>query len=165
MTSTNALAIAGATLYGTLVHPSTFAPSCDAYAPAPAPQGSTYFNAASAPSVLADRHISTLFAPLAAYATNPYPLSFYKNFTNQPSFADGSTCDNMVRLFNTSVSSPPYAPVFVEGSVSAKLEPFDTSQERVWRSVFGVRLATAFIEYNYESCQSLKGYSGTGSGD
>ena len=82
-----------------------------------------------------------------------FPLEFFKNVTNQPIFADGKTCDNMVRLFNTSVTTSIET---VIGTVRAKIPPF--SEEKVWQGVQGIRLDSAFIENNYLPCESFRGY-------
>ena len=87
-----------------------------------------------------------------------FPLEFFKNFTNQPTFADGKTCDNMIRLFNTSVTTAPNRIERVKGTVRANLQPFSSEQE--WTNVYGLRMDTAFIENNYLSCESFRGYTG-----
>lgn len=80
--------------------------------------------------------------------------------TNQPTFANGSTCDNMIRLFNLSMSTGAYEPVPVRGSVRANIAPFQSEGE--WTGVYGVQVATPFIENNYLDCRAMQGYAGTG---
>ncbi|OCL12983.1 hypothetical protein AOQ84DRAFT_385718 [Glonium stellatum] len=162
ITSTNVIAIDGSEAYGTNTFPATFEPSCDAYESVtfPAPPGTTFFSATSV--VPGAANLTILFSTLHT-SSSPYPLGFFKNITNQPSFANGLTCDNMIRLFNTSLSAPPYPHTHVKGNVRAAIPPF--SGEKEWSDVFGIRIDTAFIENNYLSCQSLQGYSGTGPGD
>jgi hypothetical protein len=149
MTAGHDIALKGAMDYGTHTFPAVFDPPCDAYhhPPSSAP-GTTSFSAQSADAGVAA--ISTLFAPSTE---ETYSLQFFKNITNQPTFADGKTCDNMIRLFNTSVTT---SIELVKGSVQAKIPPFETAQE--WTDVEGIRLDSAFIENNYLPCENFRGY-------
>lgn len=153
MTSTNLIALKGAADYGTNVYPATFKPECNAYASTSTP-GTTTFSSKSV--VLDNASFSSQFATTTE---ERYPLSYFKNVTNQPMFADGKTCDNMIRLFNTSVTTAPNRIDTVMGSVKANFAPF--KGEKTWKGVYGLRLDTAFIENNYLPCESLRGY-GTG---
>jgi len=83
--------------------------------------------------------------------------------TNQPTFADGLSCDNQINLFNTTLSTGENAPVGVRGEIMMKAPyiPTDTT----FRAVYGIKVDIAFIENNQLPCSSLKGYSGTGPGD
>ncbi|KZM27443.1 uncharacterized protein EKO05_0010688 [Ascochyta rabiei] len=149
MTAHHDTALKGALDYGTAVFPAQFDPPCDAYRRAP--HGRTSFAASAVDGKAA---VSTLFAPTTAPPL--YPLNFFKNVTNQPTFADGKTCDNMIRLFNTSVTTGIES---VRGRVRAKIAPF--GEERVWEGVEGVRLDSAFIENNYLPCEGFRGYGGS----
>lgn len=80
--------------------------------------------------------------------------------TNQPTFANGSSCDNMIRLFNSSMSRGAYEPVFVKGRVTANLAPLEGKVE--WDGVYGVQVATPFIENNYLDCRAMRGWQGIG---
>lgn len=100
-------------------------------------------------------------AQLSHAALNPYPLELYKNITNQPTFANASSCDNMIRLFNTTMTAGTHAPVYVSGRIRARAFPFQET-EKEWTNVYGVQVATPFIENNYLECRSMRGYSGTG---
>lgn len=155
MTSDNDIALKGAMDYGTNTFPASFEPGCDAYRAVPNSKkpGTTYFSAKSLEPGAAS--IATLFSTTEE---EMFPLDFFKNFTNQPTFADGKTCDNMIRLFNTSVTTAPNRIERVKGTVRANLPPFSGEQE--WRNVYGLRMDTAFIENNYLSCESFRGYSG-----
>ena len=84
-----------------------------------------------------------------------YPLSFFRNTTNQPTFADGKTCDNRIRFFNTSVTTQKGIER-VQGTVRARIWPLEG--EREWRGVGGVRFGSAFVENNYLSCEDFRGY-------
>lgn len=168
MTADHEIALKGALDYGTHVYPSSFTPACDAYAPVPSASvaGTTFFSAQSVsdspssntssfssdPSSYAS--ITSVFAPSSS---SPFPLSFYKNFTNQPTFADGKTCDNMIRLFNTSVTLVPNGIESVVGTVRARIFPFGGERQE-WRGVHGVRMDTSFIENNYLPCEGFRGY-------
>lgn len=148
------LAIKGAKDYGTNISEAVFDPPCDAYKPANhGKRGATFWEGKSAGSDGA--YLSTVFSPTKKEL---FPFEFFKNFTNQPSFANGSTCDEMVRLFNSSVSNAPYGIQPVKGTVRANLAPF--SGEKEWKHVYGIRLDSVFIENNYLNCQTLQGYSG-----
>ncbi|KAI8931621.1 hypothetical protein NX059_011273 [Plenodomus lindquistii] len=153
ITANNSVAIDGAADYGTNVYPALFHPECDAYAPTSSP-GTTTFSSRSV--ALGNASFDTIFAKTPQEL---YPLSFFKNVTNQPMFADGKTCDNMIRLFNTSLTTAPYGIDQVIGSVKANIAPF--KEMKTWSGVYGLRLDTAFIENNYLPCESLRGY-GTG---
>ncbi|PSN75456.1 hypothetical protein BS50DRAFT_541496 [Corynespora cassiicola Philippines] len=155
MTAGHDIALKGAADYGTNVFPSVFEPGCDAYKSVPHSKkpGTTYFSARSRESGAAS--LTTLFS---STDKELFPLQFFKNFTNQPTFADGKTCDNMIRLFNTSVTTAPNKIEPVMGTVRVNIPPFTSEQE--FRNVYGVRLDTAFIENNYLSCESFRGYSG-----
>jgi len=92
---------------------------------------------------------------------NPYPLELFKNITNQPTFANASTCDNMIRWFNTSMSVGEFAPAPVLGRIRANAFPYEGT-EKEWTAVYGVQVATPFIENNYLDCRTMAGYVGTG---
>ena len=152
MTSNHEIALKGAGDYGTNTFPATFEPGCDAYKAVSNSKtpGTTYFRASSLEGA---ESLSTLFAPTEAEA---FPFEFFKNATNQPTFADGKTCDNMIRLFDTSVSMAPNRIERVVGTVRAHIHPFTGEQE--WREVHGLRLDSAFVENNYLDCESFRGY-------
>jgi hypothetical protein len=152
MTADHEIALKGAGDYGTNTFPASFEPGCDAYKAVPNAKqpGTTYFHASSLEGA---ESISTLFS---STEQELFPLEFFKNTTNQPTFADGKTCDNMIRLFDTSLSTAPNQIERVIGTVKANIHPFSSEQE--WRSVYGLRLDSAFIENNYLSCESFRGY-------
>lgn len=154
MSAGHDIAIKGAADYGTNVFAATFDPECDAYRAVPTAKapGTTYF---SARSVSGAEGLTTTFSPTQEEV---FPLSFFKNFTNQPTFADGKTCDNMIRMFNTSLTTAPNGIERVKGNVRARIHPF--AREREWTGVYGLRMDTAFIENNYLSCEEFRGYDG-----
>lgn len=148
MTAGHSIALKGARDYGTNAFPASFDPACDAYRSVPdQPVGTTKFEARD---VHGEAHVSTLFEKSEGWT---YPLQFFMNVTNQPTFADGKTCDNMIRLFNTSVTREIET---VRGSVKARIPPL--REERVWDGVEGIRFDSAFIENNYLPCENFKGY-------
>jgi hypothetical protein len=153
MTAGHDIALNGAMEYGTVTHPATFDPGCDAYRSVPNSKkpGTTYFSAKS--SEVGAASLSTLFS---STEVEMYPLSFFKNFTNQPTFADGKTCDNMIRMFNTSVTTAPNKIQPVKGTVRVNLFPF--SGEMEFKGVYGLRMDTAFLENNYLPCENFRGY-------
>ncbi|KAF2439397.1 hypothetical protein P171DRAFT_457974 [Karstenula rhodostoma CBS 690.94] len=154
MSAGHDIALKGAADYGTNVFPAFFDPGCDAYSAVPHAEkpGTTYF---SGRSLNGAEGITTLFS---STEDELFPLSFFQNFTNQPTFADGKTCDNMIRLFNTSVTTAPNGIERVKGTVRANIHPFGEEQE--WSGVYGLRMDTAFIENNYLSCEDFRGYDG-----
>ncbi|KAH6629143.1 hypothetical protein C7974DRAFT_376024 [Boeremia exigua] len=93
----HSIAVGGAREYGTEVLESEFAPACDAYASVAGAPGATTFEAVAEAGAA---YVRTRFEK----AEGGVGLEFFRNVTNQPSFADGRSCDNMVRLFNTSVT-------------------------------------------------------------
>lgn len=155
------MAIAGAGEYGTTVYPSTFDPECNAYESTES--GATYLKIAGGDSN--DVFIDTLFEANEPFKLNPgtFPMQFFVNATNQPSFGDGTICDEYVRFFDTEISQGEHAAVPVTGTVRAKLNVF--AEEMTWENAVGVRVDTAFIEGHLVSCEGLKGYTGTGEQD
>lgn len=152
MSAGHEIALKGAADYGTNTFPATFEPGCDAYKAVPDARmpGTTYFRASS---VQGAESLSTLFS---STEEEMFSMEFFKNATNQITFADGKTCDNMIRLFDTSVTTAPNTIERVVGTVRANIYPF--SKEHEWRSVHGIRLDSAFIENNYLPCESFRGY-------
>jgi hypothetical protein len=160
MSAENVIALSGAADYGTTVFPSAFDPPCDAYRAAASSNttnpasGTTLLNGDSIDGGAAVR---TSFAPASAELSTPF--AFYKNVTNQPTFADGKTCDNMIRLFNTSLSTGANAIEAVQGDVTARMWPLEG--EQAWAGVEGIRFSSAFIENNYLPCEMFRGYGGS----
>lgn len=146
------IAINGSRDYGTTVYPTTFEPGCDAYSRLP--NGSTTLTGtATNTSVYASLHFSSLDQD----CTNPFPIAFYQNITNQPIFSNGTTCDQQIRLFNSTINQGDFSPVPVKGTILSNLPPLDAS---AGMDAFGILVDTPFIEHNLLDCQSLKGYSG-----
>lgn len=159
ISATVQIAIEGSRAYGTTVSAASFEPNCEAYGRTA--NGSAYFTANATDG--SNTFAMLNFSPLEAGVANPFPTEFYQNITNQPIFANGSQCDRQIRLFNSTLNQGQYAPVPVKGTISTNISPLDASQGLA--DVFGMLIDTPFIEYNGLDCQSLKGYSGTGSGD
>jgi hypothetical protein len=153
MSAGHEIALKGAADYGTNTFPAFFEPSCDAYSAVPDAKepGTTHFSARSSEAGAAS--ITTQFS---LTTEESFPLSFFKNVTNQPTFADGKTCDNMIRLFDTNVTTSPNTIETVKGTVKANLHPFTSEQE--WENVYGLRMDTSFIENNYLPCENFGGY-------
>jgi hypothetical protein len=155
MTAGHDIALKGALDYGTNVFASIFDPPCDAYRPAKSHKNRSTMHFSAKSSGNRTASVNTLFT---GTPDSPFPLSFFKNVTNQVTFADGKTCDNMIRLFNTSLTTAPNRIESVKGTVRARIPPFAEDQE--WNDVYGVRMDTAFIENNYLPCEDFRGYSG-----
>jgi hypothetical protein len=156
MTASNAIALSGAQDYGTVVYPAAFDPPCDAYRSSGGDKGATTFSASSA-----NTSLHSAFRP-APHAIST-PLSFFANVTNQPTFADGRTCDNMIRLFGTALSTGANGIEEVTGHVQVKgVWPLEGGEEKTWEGVEGVRFASAFVENNYLDCEGFRGYDGSG---
>lgn len=151
MTAGATLAIQGAQAYGHTVFESAFNPPCDAYRATSSPSTTSFCATAS------NAHVDTTFAPNPSASTPQFSLPFFKNVTNQVMFADAKSCDNMVRLFDTRLSTAPYAIESVRGSVKAQV-PGLFEKEQVWDGVEGIRFASAFIENNYLPCEGFRGY-------
>lgn len=127
---------------------------CDAYQQLP--NGNTYFKATGLDS---RDFIELEFARVPHSSLHHYPLELYSNITNQPTFANASSCDNMIRLFNTSMSTGEHAPVSVHGRAIGRAFPFNETTHK-WADIHGIQVATPFIENNYLDCQTMRGYSG-----
>lgn len=163
LSADNKMALDGSAAYGTSVQAATFDPPCDAYRAAEAP-GSYSFAASSAAT-------GSTFS-LEVFATSSYPskgpmaldlpLSFFKNVTNQASFANGTSCSNMIRLFDQSLFADGRGsdPRPVSGLVAASgIGPLDWSPAAgsAVREVAGIQVATPFAENNYIDCRTLQG--------
>jgi len=157
ISASNNIALEGSRAYGTIVSPAEYEPVCDAYQRLP--NGATYFKGYSLSS---PEFVELEMARLATPSLTPYPLELFKNITNQPTFANATSCDNMIRLFNTTMSLGEHAPKPVLGRVRARAFPFGNAPATEWADVYGVQVATPFIENNYLDCHSMRGYSGTG---
>lgn len=157
ITAGHNIAIDGSRAYGTEVSPAEFEPLCDAYDRLA--DGATYFKATSQ-NTSQDRYADLAFHKIHPNAKSPYSMDLFKNITNQPTFANGITCDNMIRLFNTNMSTGVYEPVQVRGTVVTNLAPWNEKVE--WKGVYGVQIATPFIENNYLDCRTMQGYTGIG---
>ncbi|KAK3297425.1 uncharacterized protein B0H64DRAFT_372793 [Chaetomium fimeti] len=155
ISAANEIAVEGSRAYGTIVSPAKYEPVCDAYRGLP--NGNTYFRGTSLAS---PEFVELEMARVSHQTLNPYPVEFFRNITNQPTFANATSCDNMIRLFNTTMSVGEYAPVPVRGRVKAHTLPFGAEME--WTDIYGVQVATPFIENNYLDCETMRGYSGTG---
>jgi hypothetical protein len=153
MSADHEIALKGAMDYGTDTFAASFEPSCNAYRAVPDAKqpGTTQYSAKSA-----DPGVASISTTFSLTTEELFPLDFFKNVTNQPTFADGKTCDNMIRLFNTSVTTAPNGIETVKGTVRAKMPPF--TEEREWQDVHGLRMDTAFIENNYLPCKNFRGY-------
>ncbi|KAK3996600.1 hypothetical protein QBC44DRAFT_135669 [Cladorrhinum sp. PSN332] len=156
ISASNDIAVDGSRAYGTIVTPAEYEPLCNAYSALS--NGATYFKGSSlsSPPEFVEVEMKQLERP----TLSPYSIDLFKNITNQPTFANGTSCDNMIRLFNTTMSVDDYAPRTVQGRVKANAFPFRGQQE--WTDVYGVQVATPFIENNYLDCRTMRGYVGTG---
>ncbi len=156
ITADHTIAVQGSRDYGTVVSPAEWDPPCDAYRALP--NGNTFFKGKSISSA---EFIEVEMSRLQDLALNPYPLELFKNITNQPTFANASTCDNMIRWFNTTMSISEYAPRPILARIRANAFPYEGTEQE-WTGVYGVQVATPFIENNYLDCRTMKGYAGTG---
>ncbi|KAH7025419.1 hypothetical protein B0J12DRAFT_365209 [Macrophomina phaseolina] len=153
------LGLVGAANYGQNVYPAEFDPPCDPYDDSPYITARSFFD--PAPNSSDYTFFTNSFGPLPVHEISPYPLSFFINVTNQPMFADPARgCNKQIRLFNTSVSQPPYEPLDVTGTTWASKTFFTWPDPamidgRAWGPIWGVRLDTAFIEYNNVPCTNL----------
>lgn len=155
ISSDNDLALAGSRDYGTVVSATAFQPGCEAYERSA--NGSSSFAGQATDG--SGTYAAVSFAPLAQGVSSPFPLGFYQNITNQPIFANGTQCDNQIRLFNSTINEPQEVKV----TVFSNLAPMDASAGV--KDMFGMVIDTPFVEFNGLDCQTLKGYSGTGPGD
>lgn len=160
-------AIEGSKAYGTTVTAAAFQPNCEAYMSAASGNGHGAVSFSANATDGTNTFAMLAFSPLDSSNTqsNPFPLALYQNITNQPIFANGTQCDRQIRLFNSTLNQGAYAPVPVKGTISSNMSPMDAVAGQGLADVFGMLIDTPFIEYNGLDCQSLKGYSGTGSGD
>ena len=156
ITATHEIALQGSKDYGTVVSPAAWDPPCDAYRALP--NGNTYLRGESTtPS--SSEFVELEMTRRLSGRISPYPMELFKNITNQPTFANASSCDNMIRWFNTTMSADA-APVL--GSVRTKNSFPYGGEEKKWEDVWGVQVATPFIENNYLDCESMRGYEGSG---
>lgn len=155
ITASNQAAIDGSRGYGINALPAQFDPPCDAYK-ATAAGFSMAARTVNATDPANSRRLAV--TTRACAEAPPYPLSFVRNVTNQPTLANAGACDNYLRLYNTSNTLPPHDPVPVRGSVATNLEPLKGDSE--WPDVHGWNFATAFLEPPVPSnCESLRGFA------
>ncbi|KAL8366792.1 hypothetical protein RB595_008757 [Gaeumannomyces hyphopodioides] len=161
LTGSNTIAVSGSADYGTKAHPATFDPECDGYKASPDSSATTTTFSASAPATGASFSLSL---SADAYAA-PFelPVSFFVNATNQPTFANGTACSNMIRLFDQSLfadgrgSDPrPVAGTVAAAGMGPGLLSWSEADEP--RQAFGIQVATPFAENNYIPCRNLQGY-------
>ncbi|TDZ40098.1 hypothetical protein C8035_v004863 [Colletotrichum spinosum] len=150
ISASNPVAIGGSQAYGTTVHAASFGPDCNAYEASP--QGGTSFNGSAG-----TKHISLEMRRAPADQPIPYSLAMFDSIVNQPIFANGSTCDQQIRFFNTSLTQGVFEPVPVRGTIKADLGPFSTDTS--FSDVAGFQAATPFIENNYLPCEMFRGYN------
>ena len=82
--------------------------------------------------------------------------------TNQPLFRDGLICGNLITLFNTTLTQGGNEPVPISGTVDIS-RPY-LGEQTHFEDVKGYKMTVVIIE-RMNSCEALKGYAGTGSGD
>ncbi|GKT84522.1 hypothetical protein Ct61P_02372 [Colletotrichum tofieldiae] len=151
ISATNPTAVTGSEAYGTEVHAATFTPDCNAYEALPQ-GGGTYFNGSAGTN-----YVSLEMKKACGSQPFPYSLAMFDTIINQPIFANGSTCDQQIRLFNTTVTKGAFEPVPVRGTVKSNLGPFKTDAS--FPDVAGFQAATPFIENNYLPCEMFRGYT------
>ncbi|KAL0943614.1 uncharacterized protein CTRU02_201501 [Colletotrichum truncatum] len=150
ISASNPMAVSGSQAYGTEVHAATFDPECNAFGVLP--QGGTYFNgSAGGKSMALEMQRAPADQPI------PYTLAMFDTIVNQPIFANGSTCDQQIRLFNTSLTQGAFEPVPVRGTVKSNLGPFRADTN--FPDAVGFQAATPFIENNYLPCDMFRGYN------
>ncbi|EJT77428.1 hypothetical protein GGTG_07340 [Gaeumannomyces tritici R3-111a-1] len=160
LSASNPMAISGSVDYGTKAHPATFDPECDGYKASPDSSCTTTFTA-SAPATGASFSLSV--SPDAYGAPFELPVAFFVNATNQPTFANGTACSNMIRMFDQSLFSDGRGadPRPVAGTIAvAGMGPglLSWSEADAPRQAFGIQVATPFAENNYIPCHNLQGY-------
>ncbi|KAL8419345.1 hypothetical protein RB594_002535 [Gaeumannomyces avenae] len=162
LTASNPIAVSGSADYGAKAHPATFDPECDGYKASPDSSSTTTTFAASAPATGASFSLSV--SP-DAYGDAPFglPVAFFVNATNQPTFANGTTCSNMIRMFDQSLFADGRGadPRPVAGTITAAgMGPglLSWSEADAPRQAFGIQVATPFAENNYIPCHDLQGH-------
>lgn len=151
LTADAEIAIAGTQEYGETVYPASFNPSCDAYA-------STSCGTSANGTTNATAYVITTWTSPQKGFYAQIPIAFFRNVTNQPSFGNGSLCDDQIRLFGPSSSSEwGYRPV--QGTV--RIETPLLGKDMMFTDVMGIQVATPFIENNYLVCDTLSGYGGS----
>ncbi|KAK6530634.1 hypothetical protein TWF281_007473 [Arthrobotrys megalospora] len=159
----NLVGILGLTVYGLFTPPATMDPPSDPYAFVPSSRasapGEVYFNFSEG---ISDPSSPNGYVKLAPSAPE-IPWNFIRNVTNQPFTGNGIICDNQIRIFNTSLTKPPFDPISVSGSVFLDSSLYSLKLNR--NDAKGWLFAAAFKENNFIPCPLLNGYRGTGSGD
>ncbi|KAK6500473.1 hypothetical protein TWF481_010816 [Arthrobotrys musiformis] len=163
--NSNIVGLLGLSVYGLFTPPAVLDPPSDPYAFVPA-------SSASAPGevYLNFKDIVDINAPSPngyvklAPAAPEIPWNFIRNITNQPFTGNFVLCDNQIRIFNTSLTKPPFNPIPVAGSVFLDSSTYPTLKLNR-NDAKGWLFAAAFLENNFLPCPVYKGYRGTGSGD
>lgn len=144
------LAIGGISLYGEVAYPAIFNPPCDTYVAFP---GGYYVNATNSSDAFFQ---SVWWEPWVEFNYEEI-IRFFNNVTNQPSFGNGSTCDNQIRLFstnNTGIWAP--NPVLGDLLLQTPLLP----EAIMGIGLTAIQIATPFIENDEVPCAMMKGYGG-----
>ncbi|CAK7209528.1 hypothetical protein SBRCBS47491_000474 [Sporothrix bragantina] len=158
ITASNSGAVVGSRAYGTDVTPvDAFEPACDAYQKN---GDETVFKGTASESQVS---MALAFKALPSTPSSGFPLDLFRNMTNQPSFANGSVCDNQIRLFDSAyfwgTKDAALLPRPVMGSVqSTDFAPLTGKQN--FQGVYGWQISTPFTENNYLNCGSFQGYDG-----
>ncbi|KAF3913385.1 hypothetical protein ABW20_dc0107499 [Dactylellina cionopaga] len=159
----NPVGILGLTAYGLFTPPAIVDPPSDPYGYVPTAQasapGEVYFNFTE----VGGNKSPTGYVKLAP-APVGIPWNFVRNVTNQPFTGNGIICDNQIRIFNTSLTNPPFSPIAVSGSVYLDSNLYPSLKINA-DNVKGYLFGAAFLENNFILCPLLKGYRGTGTGD
>ena len=161
MSGTNEMGLGAIAKYGIKAFPTSFSPSCNAYNQ---PSKGVYAFGGSATNTSSQCEpgkpcIDTLFTTKGA-SLDRYLMSFFANATNQPTFGNGETCNNQIRIFSS--ESAEWRPVPVTGKVYTAgglgVGKDHDGYEVDMADVHGAVAATRFIENNYIPCEQYRGF-------
>lgn len=144
------LAIDGVGIYGEVAYPAIFDPPCDAYMGF---DGGFSVNATNS----SDAFFQSVWWEPSEEFNYDEMIRFFNNVTNQPSFGNGSSCDNQIRLFSTN-NTGIWAPNPVLGDILLQTPLLPDVIMCV--GVTAIQIATPFIENDEVACSSMKDYGG-----
>lgn len=82
----------------------------------------------------------------------------WQNVTNQPLFSGRArTCDSVVRIANTAVTTGNNVPVYLSGDVAALKSEFNPTKKTIWSDVAGIKLDEAYYERPAIKCKWMTG--------
>ncbi|KAK0637820.1 hypothetical protein DIS24_g10423 [Lasiodiplodia hormozganensis] len=157
VSASNADAVSQSASYGANVISATFDPPCDPYAytrdgDANFLQGFKKGDTGNG-DIQFDSKWKTVDSPDGQM---PWPVSFFVNITNQPSFTvPDQDCLVQLTSFDDSISQGQWSPVVVKGFVDVAGDLYNGGDAKKWDDVWGIQVDHTFIRLHHVDCLKL----------